>query len=690
MAGSPTAVASDQLKTVLKLVISLSDGVVNVPCLRAVAGMAVEIIEVAQTVTKNKEDAMEVAKNAAERTSSLLDAFKGKSKDDIPLNTQRDIARYAEKLEIVHKILTRHRAQTGVWRRVLLRVSNRDDINRCKDILNESFQVFEVSLTLTLCDMLAQLQSRIAPAPPKLSIIRREELDLRSYLRLDGSTNVVSADYNGKSVVVKKYGSDKTQWAADRDAWLEPDAWQPHYLQVIGQSEESACSLHLVFQDPGVPVQTYIERGCRDGIKKCSLDVLTMIIQFATVAIELLRKDKGGCKVDTADVYLRLTNSSAMNSLNFVVADFDPSHCYERGAKDSKIASVGWESFVNLITKAITGNILRPNYVIGGHGETGPTVTRIFRFLIHFLVDFPYHQDRQHDGLDRMFRKLTKETKVLQDDIELKQDSHDNENTLLDSMQRYSSSLCAIWDLWDILPVSPGDLGVMIPGGHPRRPCFQKITNFAGKINEWLTAQGVVQPVTTTYPEYAEQQYVPFDSGGCWSFEVVDASTIRHSLRLLSTTSLKFGYSRARRISLLGNSFDYNGAWKYLRLLSETGELAALAIENNIHPSDLMLIFSTSESKGYTHLIFQTPEKRDKLLAEVGAKDGVLYYFENLGAAEGELYGYWSGVEKPGDPLWGASPRAPGTEWGWEHSDDGFGVEIGRKGPAQHIRYVSL
>jgi hypothetical protein len=40
---------------------------------------------------------MEVAKNVAERTNSLVDILKGKSKDDmVRLSLQEDIARYAE------------------------------------------------------------------------------------------------------------------------------------------------------------------------------------------------------------------------------------------------------------------------------------------------------------------------------------------------------------------------------------------------------------------------------------------------------------------------------------------------------------------------------------------------------------------------------------------------------------------
>ncbi|KAJ6541529.1 hypothetical protein B0H19DRAFT_316849 [Mycena capillaripes] len=280
--------------------------------------------------------------------------------------------------------------------------------------------------------------------------------------------------------------------------------------------------------------------------------------------------------------------------------------------------------------------------------------------------------------------------KSLQKDVELSDPQGSSFNSLLNSMQPHYPALCAVWDLWDVLPVAPGDLGVMIPGDDPSRPRFRTIVNLAVKMNEWLSEQGQIQPVTKTYPEYAEQQYYP---SYYWSSEAVDTTTTRHSLRLGSTpmpTAPKIVYSRARRISLLGESFNYHASWSYLRHLHESGELRAIALEHNIHPADLMLIFSTSESRGYTHLILRTAERRDALLAEVGAQNGVLYFFENLAAAEGELNGYWSAVEKPGNPLWGASSRSPGAAWGWEHSDGDFKVEIGRKGPLQHIRYVSL
>ncbi|KAJ7760080.1 hypothetical protein DFH07DRAFT_816814 [Mycena maculata] len=251
---------------------------------------------------------------------------------------------------------------------------------------------------------------------------------------------------------------------------------------------------------------------------------------------------------------------------------------------------------------------------MGQYGETGVKVTRTFRFLIHFLIDFRYHQDRQHDGLDQTFKKLTLDMRSLQNDIE----THvcpDSNNPLLDSMQRYSSSLCDIWDLWNLLPVSPGDLGIMIPGDDPRCPRFRKIANLAENIQEFLADDGQTLPVTTSYPEYAEQQYVPSDAS--WSSEIVDASTIRHRLRFEDAPigTQKFVFSRARKISLLGDSsWDYHGAWSYLRHIQDTGELLALAAEHDTPPEDLMLsecpVTAYVSSPDFRSSIFHFSEQR--------------------------------------------------------------------------------
>ncbi|KAJ7075612.1 hypothetical protein B0H15DRAFT_653472 [Mycena belliarum] len=130
----------EQLKSALKIVSALGDGAFGVPVLHAVAGSAIEIIDIAQALLKNQKDARELAKSAAERISSLLDAFIGKSKADIPPDVQQDIERYAQKLEHVQKILG-GLVKKKHWRRLLARVSDRDRINHCKDDLNESFQV---------------------------------------------------------------------------------------------------------------------------------------------------------------------------------------------------------------------------------------------------------------------------------------------------------------------------------------------------------------------------------------------------------------------------------------------------------------------------------------------------------------------------------------------------------------------
>lgn len=46
----------------------------------------------------------------------------------------------------MQNILYEHTTQTKLWQRIVARISNRDEINKCKDILNEGFQVLEVRL----------------------------------------------------------------------------------------------------------------------------------------------------------------------------------------------------------------------------------------------------------------------------------------------------------------------------------------------------------------------------------------------------------------------------------------------------------------------------------------------------------------------------------------------------------------
>ncbi|KAJ7683137.1 hypothetical protein B0H17DRAFT_1228802 [Mycena rosella] len=657
---APTAIALeslDQLKSALKIVAALSDGAINLPCLRAAAGAAIEIIDIAQVVTKNKQDAIEVAKSAAERTSSLLDALKGNSMADIPLESQQAITRYAEFVPLRLECLG------GFPHLKALHKSTRSGIFIISSFLS--------SYTWRAVNQLVQLQSFItaqAPVQPKLSIIRREELDLRECWRLDATTGVVFAEYNGNRVVVKKYGPTRNNGIR---RLVDPYVFigltpaygfrfrQPHYLQIIGQSEENARAFHIVFRgkffpvshvlssneynpDPGIPVQNYIKNECQSGLKKCN----------------------------------------TMNGPNFVLVHFNPSHFFKPTAKDQDIVSDGWDIFVNLITKVgnsrskhaifLTSTVNHgkyfeaqsryrrvwsvnpPSEILSGiHqtlGETGPTATRVFRFLIHFLIDFRYHDDRQHEGLSEAFRKLTSDISAIRSEVE---NLDSSSNPLLDSMQRYFPSLCAIWDLWKIIPAHPSDLGLMLPGD----------------FRQWFSEQGQTLPMVTSYPEYAEQQYIPTNNPACWSSETVDSSTIR-----LADTYLSANVG----VKIL--SADILCDSEALRLAPNlnTGELSVLATLHNVNPDDLILIFSTSESKGYTHIILETIERCDALLTEVGAKDRLLCYFENLAAGEGELHGYWSSSEAPGQPLWGGSPRAQGPDWGWEYSYGDFKVEIGR------------
>jgi len=109
------------------------------------------------------------------------------------------------------------------------------------------------------------------------------------------------------------------------------------------------------------------------------------------------------------------------------------------------------------------------------------------------------------------------------------------------------------------------------------------------------------------------------------------------------------------------------------------------------HP-DKLLVFSYSRNKGYTRVVVKqagTQAERDAWFVNAGFPDGVLYYFENPSVEEGYVGSYWSGSPEPGSPVWPSSPDAPGPVWAWVHSDDHFKIEVSRKGPVEHIRYLA-
>jgi hypothetical protein len=78
-----------------------------------------------------------------------------------------------------------------------------------------------------------------------------------------------------------------------------------------------------------------------------------------------------------------------------------------------------------------------------------------------------------------------------------------------------------------------------------------------------------------------------------------------------------------------------------------------------------------------------TLSQRNAVLADAGFPDGILYYFENRSAEEGDVHGYWSGSPEPGKPVWPPMLDAPGPVWAWCHGDDNFEeVTVSRCAPA--------
>lgn len=91
-------------------------------------------------------------------------------------------------------------------------------------------------------------------------------------------------------------------------------------------------------------------------------------------------------------------------------------------------------------------------------------------------------------------------------------------------------------------------------------------------------------------------------------------------------------------------------------------------------------VFSYSKNLPYTILTLKCDDQNERgdILQSIGAENGILYYFEDPSAMEGQVQGYWSTSCDPGQPLWPPSPNAPGPSWAWFYTDDKFEIEISR------------
>ncbi|KAJ7488799.1 hypothetical protein FB451DRAFT_678553 [Mycena latifolia] len=256
----------DQLKSALKIVVTLGDGAIGVPALRAAAGTAIEIIEIAQVHQQgrslrfvlpiqregryeNKQDARarEVAKSALSVPACCWTLSKVNPRPIYRWTCSRTSPDMPKSLNLCKNLA---QARDGDPPLAACPGSN---LRQGRDQPVQRYFEREFSglrgcahskPSYASADLLGQLQACIiaqAPVQPRLSAIRREELDLLECWRLDALSGVVSAECNGNRVVVKKYGADKKQWvcdsrvsnldaihrtqAADIDSLLQSDAW---------------------------------------------------------------------------------------------------------------------------------------------------------------------------------------------------------------------------------------------------------------------------------------------------------------------------------------------------------------------------------------------------------------------------------------------------------------------------------
>jgi hypothetical protein len=120
------------------------------------------------------------------------------------------------------------------------------------------------------------------------------------------------------------------------------------------------------------------------------------------------------------------------------------------------------------------------------------------RSFLHFLWDYrrnctlPSEDNIQENDLPLKFlKKFSMDLRELYDDVYTLQESLAQTVEVTDSdllqtalVSRFGSWLCGIWDVWEPLGVTPGDVGYMIRGADRLRPRFKRLFNLAPKVQD--------------------------------------------------------------------------------------------------------------------------------------------------------------------------------------------------------------
>ena len=119
-------------------------------------------------------------------------------------------------------------------------------------------------------------------------------------------------------------------------------------------------------------------------------------------------------------------------------------------------------------------------------GRTGRKATRTCKFLLHFLYGLRYTVVVDPSVMN-VLRKLIDILTGIQ--REFNNTEPTGSNPLLPLLQnRYPSSLCGVWDVWEPLSVTPGDVGVF-RGTDGRTPVFQTFCNVGSHIADVKNVQ---------------------------------------------------------------------------------------------------------------------------------------------------------------------------------------------------------
>ncbi|KAG8924566.1 hypothetical protein FRC02_010345 [Tulasnella sp. 418] len=140
----------------LSLLKEAMDGT-NIPFVKGVAGVAVEVIKIAQSIQSNREECDHLRKRTTSLLVVILGSFKGKSENAIPdhlkIGVERLTTTFHEVLAELRVVERRVGKQSvgGLARAILYHIDNGEKLKECSAKLEWAMREFQVTSKVDSC-----------------------------------------------------------------------------------------------------------------------------------------------------------------------------------------------------------------------------------------------------------------------------------------------------------------------------------------------------------------------------------------------------------------------------------------------------------------------------------------------------------------------------------------------------------